>query len=975
REIASGDPSAPALQARGLADLLRGHADGAVRFLEEAGRLAPHDARIGSDLAGAWLARADATDSVEDRVRALDTARHAMAFAPGLPEARFNFALALESLTAGRRRTAARPDVAAAMRAWTDFLGFDSDSGWATEARLRLAELRRMSQGGVAEPTADAIERAARDGRSGEVQQAIAALPRLGREVFERRLLPGWAEAELKHDTAASAAAGAPARLVAEALLAASQDDTASGTIARIEALPRGSAAATDLARALLDYRDGIRLHDDDRIAQALPRFESAEAGFSRAPVPLQQSAGLYRAICEYYEGRPEASEARVRALDAAPGLDRRPSLRARVRAMLGLLLAVRGRQTDALDAYESSLRLYAAAGEADGMARDHMLIAETLGLIGDDADAWRHRAEAIAFADRVQEARRRPIHVEASLAALRQGFPWAAVVLLEPAFTGAKGLPPADRVELQLTQARLLSVIGDERGADKDRADAATALRQVEDAGMRDRLTAELALAGRPPAAPPGPRAAASAGKGGPDTSGTAGLEASLRYFEAHESETRVPEIELALGKSLEASGRYEEAARHYGNGLATAERVRARLRAEAQQIRALDRTRDLDDAMIRLQAGPLSAPGRALAYAERARRRELDLDPDAFTPAAAPGTTVLSFVLLDDRVLRWVGTGESPQYRPGPPGLDAIERLVADLHAAAAERDDGRFRDVAGSLYDLLIFPVEDLLPREGGLRIVPDRCLADVPFAALYDRRSRRYLVERFDVAVAPSLAFAPRSAAVAGRSSSGMLVVADPAFDAERFQGLPRLPAADAEGRAIAAAHPGAVLLAGSEATPARFLAEARGSGVIHVAAHAFVNEVDPLSSALLLAPAAQTSGLLTVAELRAAGLASTRLVVLGACSAVRGGHGRSAGSLSLGRPFLMAGVPEIVGPLWDVRDREAGSMLAAFHQGLDRGLTPLQSLCAAQRAALAGSDAAARSPSSWGALELNSTLLD
>src|SRR6185295_2919500 len=135
REIASDDASAPVLQARGLADLLRGHADGAVRFLEEAGRRAPHDARVGSDLAGAWLARADTTNSEEDRVRALDTARHAMALAPGLPEARFNFALAIESLTAGRRRAAARPDVAVAMRAWNEFLGCDSDSGWATEAR------------------------------------------------------------------------------------------------------------------------------------------------------------------------------------------------------------------------------------------------------------------------------------------------------------------------------------------------------------------------------------------------------------------------------------------------------------------------------------------------------------------------------------------------------------------------------------------------------------------------------------------------------------------------------------------------------------------------------------------------------------------------------------------------------------------------------------------------------------------------
>jgi hypothetical protein len=250
----------------------------------------------------------------------------------------------------------------------------------------------------------------------------------------------------------------------------------------------------------------------------------------------------------------------------------------------------------------------------------------------------------------------------------------------------------------------------------------------------------------------------------------------------------------------------------------------VRARCAPKPQQIRALDRTRDLDDAMIRLQAGPLADPGRALAYAERARRRELDLDPGG-RRAGRPwrGTTVLSFVLLDDRVLRWVGPARSPQFRPGPPGLAEIERLVADLRAAAAERDDARFRDVAARLYDVLILPVEELLPREGGLRIVPDRCLADVPFAALLRPPEPALLVERFDVAVAPSLAFASRSAAVAGRSGTGMLVVADPAFDARKVPGTREASGGRRRGKGDRRNHPGATLLAGSEATAARFLA--------------------------------------------------------------------------------------------------------------------------------------------------------
>jgi hypothetical protein len=172
---------------------------------------------------------------------------------------------------------------------------------------------------------------------------------------------------------------------------------------------------------------------------------------------------------------------------------------------------------------------------------------------MGDDAERGVIAPKRSPSPTAVQEARRRPIHVEASVAALRQGFPWAAVVLSSRpsrsrrAAAGGPGRAAAHPGAPALRHRR-------RKGADKDRAAAAVALRKVEDAGMRDRLTAELALAGRPPtAAEPRGRARPPRARA-PDTSGDRRARGFAALLRAHESETRVPEIELALGKSLEA-------------------------------------------------------------------------------------------------------------------------------------------------------------------------------------------------------------------------------------------------------------------------------------------------------------------------------------------------------------------------------------------------------------------------------------
>src|SRR5207247_8234912 len=122
----------------------------------------------------------------------------------------------------------------------------------------------------------------------------------------------------------------------------------------------------------------------------------------------------------------------------------------------------------------------------------------------------------------------------------------------------------------------------------------------------------------------------------------------------------------------------------------------------------------------------------------------------------------------------------------------------------------------------------------------------------------------------------------------------------------------LPGAEAEAGEVARLYAHAELLTGSAATKAAFLERAHGSQVVHYAGHAASNADAPSTARLLFAADAGTgdSGALYLHELGQRGFPRTRVVVLAACRTAAGPVSRVEGALSLGRPFLAAGVPDV-----------------------------------------------------------------
>lgn len=114
-----------------LAHLLAGNHQLAAEMLSTIVDQDPRNARAWSDLAAALLAKGSRSRDSQDAARALEAAETSLEIDKSLQEARFNRALALETL--GRR--------AAAREAWLEYLQLDPTSGWAKEAATRAGSL------------------------------------------------------------------------------------------------------------------------------------------------------------------------------------------------------------------------------------------------------------------------------------------------------------------------------------------------------------------------------------------------------------------------------------------------------------------------------------------------------------------------------------------------------------------------------------------------------------------------------------------------------------------------------------------------------------------------------------------------------------------------------------------------------------------------------------------------------------------
>jgi CHAT domain-containing protein len=968
---AADDPVARANDA--LVKLLQGHLDPAVETFERLAR--EHGgARPLADLAAAYLLRYEQKTDPFDLVRTLDAAAGALRLDSSLQEARHNRALALERLFLTHQARAG----------WEHYRQQEKDAGWAGEAAGRPVPARVTLR--LEEHEIEALRGAVSRGDLAWVGAHAARAPERFRRYVEETLWGEWADAVAAGRPAEAQGALAVARAVGDALLRATGDPMVRDTAAALEQ----AAAGADrrrldlLVRGHRAYAEGLRSGGGNQDAEALERFQEAARLLAAGGSPFQGWAEVKAAMFHFYRHDLQEALERLDRLERKLGKDRYPVLRGFACRVAGWMHFRAGSFSAALQRYTEALPLFEGALEVEQAAGVHFNFAETLRLQGELERAWTYRYEALRRTRGFEgSVSRHNALFDAAEAAFEQGLPQAALLFhgeMVRSALNAKVRDPLRIAETLVRRGRVHARLGDEETSLKDLDRAALWTAMAPQGVRRSQLEADISAAlgeGRLEEDPG--RAVREVGR-------------AISFYRTRTVRFNLPRLFYLRARAFLLLGDVASAEEDLGAGIAESERQREQVLDEQLRISYADQMQVLYDEMVRLQIRR-NELRQAFDYAERARTRNLRETFGAGEPAKISAraltseevqdrlpedTALVAYSLLEDRSRAWVLTRERfalvELRSTGPAFEDKVARLRKAFQTGGSRAETQR---LLRELFDLLVQPLLGHLGGSGTLIVVPDKSLHFVPFQALRDKSTGRYVIEDRAVAYAPSATLfalaSARSLELARDPDPGALILGDPELDGKIFGTLLDLPGAAAEARQAAAIHgDDADLRLGARATVDVFLEEAPRHGIVHIASHALVNPEYPLLSAIALAPGDDPEaepGPLYAHQIYPLRFDRTRLVVLAGCDTGSGSVSASEGLSSLARPFLAAGVPAVVASLWRVDDDAAPELFQKFHTSLRRGEDPLTALRKAQIALLQSADPELHDPAAWAPFQL------
>jgi CHAT domain-containing protein len=268
---------------------------------------------------------------------------------------------------------------------------------------------------------------------------------------------------------------------------------------------------------------------------------------------------------------------------------------------------------------------------------------------------------------------------------------------------------------------------------------------------------------------------------------------------------------------------------------------------------------------------------------------------------------------------------------------------------------------------LYQLLVKPVQDLIPRDGHVILVSDSALYRINFECLISDQGRRhYWIEDAEIENASSidLLLYGRHGT---RSSKGVLLIGDPEQEDPQY---PRLPHAADEMASVERQFTANQVqkLSGRAATPDAYASiHPERFRFLEFAAHGTANSSNPLDSAVILSRGKNSEFKLFAGEIEKHKL-NSELVTISACYGGGTARTSSEGLLGLQSAFLRAGAHQVIAGLWDVDDQSAPLLMGGTYQGVVKGKSAASALRAAKLKILSPRTAD-KAPYYWGALQL------
>ncbi len=327
-----------------------------------------------------------------------------------------------------------------------------------------------------------------------------------------------------------------------------------------------------------------------------------------------------------------------------------------------------------------------------------------------------------------------------------------------------------------------------------------------------------------------------------------------------------------------------------------------------------------------------------RALAASEASRARAmLDLQVKAGEPSEAsirPRTladiqasltgaqTLVVYHQLAHKLVAWVITRDSLRRMATDVSADALHGEITRLRASIEQQDES-VASIARSLHEKLIAPLRLAVAQD--LIIVPHRALHLLPFQALRDESG--WLIEKRAISTALSASLLRTAAAL--ERPTVLAALGNPDLGIADWA----LPGAEREVEALRGLYEKGNVYLRKDATKDRLIQLAPGAEVLHVAAHAVVDEIDPMYSVIKLAIVAvggRASSDMEAREFAALNLGRAQLVTLSACNSGLGKVAQGDEFMGFKRALLAAGAHSALVSLWPVDDDSTRALMTEFH---------------------------------------------
>lgn len=934
--------TAPAMHEAGVAYLVIGRYADAVDRLEGATRLAPNDARAWNDLAVARYELAVHENRGDELPDALAAAEQARRLAPQALDARFNRALIVEELGVAE----------AARRAWQQYLQSDRDSRWADDAARHLAQTPLAVGDAEFRAALPKARAAAEHGDTAALHRLVTTYPQYARTWASGPILAEWADAVRRGDTQSGETTLTFIRSVGRALAAVNGVRLLSDAVAQIDAADAPKRAR--LADAIAIYRDARILFSKRQPSAARPLFSRAAELFKAEASVLESVSRCYEASCadnlnEFDYAAKQLRILRLRVDDVALGAEIDWE-----RCLAELRI---GHLGESIAAGTSAVEAFGRIRENRNRAEVGVILAGVLDGASQPRAAWNIRRAAYKVLSRAGLSER--VHANMTFAAgfeAARGHRDAAVALADLTTDALR------RDEAAPTRAVAEASSAEFHGVRGDAAEARAAVQRAREAAshIADPTAAVTSaqyvdIAEAVVLRTSDPRRSIALLDGVIDEMVSDGLSNNL------------PKAYLERGRTKAGSGDVDGALLDFRAGIRELEAQRSSINATGLRGSFFDtRARLFSEAIaLLLHRGSVDA---AFAISDGARARTLheqltDVAPDSTISlsrmALGSGNVFIEYAVVPD--------GLAIFYASAAGNGAMVVRIAPDALQASADRYASLLQhrgplssvlEQSSSLYDVLIRPLAQVLRGATRIAVVPDQALHEVAFAALFDRRSKRYLIEQFALSTAPSAAFA---VSAPPRRFTSAVIVGDPRSDA------PNLASAAREATTIASLYDLPTLLLGEHATRAAFVSSITSADVIHYAGHAADTLAD--DAILRLAGASGDAGNLDAPSISHLTLQKHPLVVLAACSTLRGDYHHVEGMPSVARAFLAAGARSVIATLWDVDDDVAAQLFTRFHQHLKQSASPTAALRAAQIDMATDRDPRLRDPASWAPVEL------